>query len=228
MRFWNPPALDPLESHASGTSSTSSGAGVPVVPTVVLDDPAAVHLPARARRARLGGGPSSSPCLGASGHDAALVDAESVRDRRRRHRRGTTAAPRAGAARSSRRSGRAASGRSSSSTARSPTPCSSARRPGTSASRRTTAAAPTRATAPPERRCEAGRARPRAPCPSPPLYARVDGVETAGGFLVMEVEVHEPGLFFSAAPEAARRSRRPSSAASPPCPPRGGRVHMSS
>jgi hypothetical protein len=35
------------------------------------------------------------------------------------------------------------------------------------------------------------------------LYARVDGVETGDGFLVMEVEVHEPGLFFPAAPEAA-------------------------
>ena len=39
--------------------------------------------------------------------------------------------------------------------------------------------------------------------PVPPLYARVDGVETARGFVVMEVEAHEPGLFFSLAPEAA-------------------------
>jgi len=39
--------------------------------------------------------------------------------------------------------------------------------------------------------------------PSKPLYARVDGVETAAGFLIMEVELHEPGLFFGAAPEAA-------------------------
>ena len=39
--------------------------------------------------------------------------------------------------------------------------------------------------------------------PVAPLYARVDGVETGDGFLVMEVEVHEPGLFFPAAPEAA-------------------------
>jgi len=39
--------------------------------------------------------------------------------------------------------------------------------------------------------------------PLPPLYARVDGIETNGGFLVMEVEVHEPGLFFPMAPAAA-------------------------
>ena len=39
--------------------------------------------------------------------------------------------------------------------------------------------------------------------PLPPLYVRVDGVETAHGFLVMEVEAHEPGLFFALAPEAA-------------------------
>jgi len=39
--------------------------------------------------------------------------------------------------------------------------------------------------------------------PFPPLYVRVDGVETARGFVVMEVEAHEPGLFFTLAPEAA-------------------------
>jgi hypothetical protein len=39
--------------------------------------------------------------------------------------------------------------------------------------------------------------------PLAPLYARVDGVETAAGFTIMEVELHEPGLFFPLAPEAA-------------------------
>jgi glutathione synthase/RimK-type ligase-like ATP-grasp enzyme len=39
--------------------------------------------------------------------------------------------------------------------------------------------------------------------PQPPLYARVDGVLTSRGFLVMEVEVNEPGLFFTHAPAAA-------------------------
>jgi len=39
--------------------------------------------------------------------------------------------------------------------------------------------------------------------PLPPLYARVDGIETREGFLVMELEVNEPGLFFDLAPGAA-------------------------
>lgn len=37
------------------------------------------------------------------------------------------------------------------------------------------------------------------------LYARVDGVERDGAFLVMELEVIEPSLFFAGAPDAARR-----------------------
>lgn len=41
--------------------------------------------------------------------------------------------------------------------------------------------------------------------PAPPLYARIDAVETRTGFLVMEVEVNEPGLFFPHAPAAAER-----------------------
>jgi len=39
--------------------------------------------------------------------------------------------------------------------------------------------------------------------PLPPLYARVDGIPTEAGFRVMEVELHEPGLYFVAAPHAA-------------------------
>jgi glutathione synthase/RimK-type ligase-like ATP-grasp enzyme len=41
--------------------------------------------------------------------------------------------------------------------------------------------------------------------PRAPLYARIDGVETQDGFVVMEVEVNEPGLFFNHAPPAADR-----------------------
>jgi len=41
--------------------------------------------------------------------------------------------------------------------------------------------------------------------PCPPLYARIDGVETASGWQLMEVEVNEPGLFFTYAPAAAGR-----------------------
>lgn len=39
--------------------------------------------------------------------------------------------------------------------------------------------------------------------PVAPLYARIDGVETDGQFVVMEAEVNEPGLFLVQAPEAA-------------------------
>jgi glutathione synthase/RimK-type ligase-like ATP-grasp enzyme len=39
--------------------------------------------------------------------------------------------------------------------------------------------------------------------PLPALYARVDGVDTRAGFQVMEIEVNEPGLFFTLAPAAA-------------------------
>jgi glutathione synthase/RimK-type ligase-like ATP-grasp enzyme len=39
--------------------------------------------------------------------------------------------------------------------------------------------------------------------PVEPLYARIDGVVTPEGFLLMEAEVDEPGLFFAEAPAAA-------------------------
>ena len=41
--------------------------------------------------------------------------------------------------------------------------------------------------------------------PVPALYARIDGVDTPRGFVLMEVEVNEPGLFFPLAPAAAER-----------------------
>lgn len=40
------------------------------------------------------------------------------------------------------------------------------------------------------------------------LYGRVDGVDTPGGFRLMELEVLEPGLFFLNAPAAAERFAR--------------------
>src|SRR5262245_35601351 len=58
------------------------------------------------------------------------------------------------------------------------------------------------ATAPSPAVLEAG-ARVLAALPSPSLYARIDGVEQAGVFRVMEVELNEPGLFFTHAPAAA-------------------------
>jgi glutathione synthase/RimK-type ligase-like ATP-grasp enzyme len=41
--------------------------------------------------------------------------------------------------------------------------------------------------------------------PCPPLYARIDGVATRAGFRIMEVEVNEPGLFFTHGPQGAER-----------------------
>ncbi|HEY8548535.1 MAG TPA: hypothetical protein VIL35_01150 [Vicinamibacterales bacterium] len=41
--------------------------------------------------------------------------------------------------------------------------------------------------------------------PETPVYARVDGVETAGGFLLLELELLEPALFLATAGGAARR-----------------------
>jgi hypothetical protein len=51
---------------------------------------------------------------------------------------------------------------------------------------------------------EAGR-RALALVPGPWLYARVDGVERGGRFLVMELEMFEPQLFLEFSPPAARR-----------------------
>ena len=57
---------------------------------------------------------------------------------------------------------------------------------------------------PPESVIAAGR-RAVAALPVAPLYARIDGVETRDGFLVMEAEVNEPALFFPQGPESAGR-----------------------
>ena len=41
--------------------------------------------------------------------------------------------------------------------------------------------------------------------PSAPLYARIDGVRRGGRFVLMEVEVNEPGLELHLAPGAGDR-----------------------
>lgn len=43
------------------------------------------------------------------------------------------------------------------------------------------------------------------PCPTPPHYARVDGVVLGGTFCLMELELFEPVLFLGYHPEAPRR-----------------------
>jgi glutathione synthase/RimK-type ligase-like ATP-grasp enzyme len=44
--------------------------------------------------------------------------------------------------------------------------------------------------------------------PAPTVYARVDGVVCAGGFLLMELEIFEPSMFLSCHPEAPARFAR--------------------
>ncbi|MEO9226341.1 MAG: hypothetical protein ABI328_08185, partial [Gemmatimonadaceae bacterium] len=41
--------------------------------------------------------------------------------------------------------------------------------------------------------------------PSPWLYARVDGIETASGFMLLELEMLEPSLFLETTPDAVAR-----------------------
>jgi hypothetical protein len=54
-------------------------------------------------------------------------------------------------------------------------------------------------------RARAGAERALAAIPGEWIYARVDGVERGAEFLVMELEVIEPSLFFAEEPLAARR-----------------------
>jgi glutathione synthase/RimK-type ligase-like ATP-grasp enzyme len=61
------------------------------------------------------------------------------------------------------------------------------------------------AVAVPSERLVAAAERTLAAVPHPWRYARVDGIDTASGFLVMEVELIEPELFFTIAPGAAER-----------------------
>jgi len=44
--------------------------------------------------------------------------------------------------------------------------------------------------------------------PRPLLYARIDALQVEGKLIVMEVEVHEPSLFFPGHPQAAERFAR--------------------
>jgi hypothetical protein len=43
---------------------------------------------------------------------------------------------------------------------------------------------------------------------NPPLYARVDGIVTSTGFLLMELELIEPSLFFECDAGSAARFAR--------------------
>ena len=198
VRFWNPPPLIRWNLTKRYLLDLER-AGVPVIPTVVLDHPAAIHLPAVLaergwRRAVV------KPVLGASAHDAALVGPDSA---------GSVAAAIDGG--QLRRPALVqpfieeirTRGEWSLVYIDGALTHAMVKRPGSGDFRVQAHYGGTsaRAHAPPDLE-RAGR-RALAALPLAPLYARVDGVETDAGLLVMEVEVHEPGLFFSAAPEAA-------------------------
>lgn len=199
VRFWNPPALIRWNLTKRYLLDLER-AGVPVIPTVVLDHPAAIHLPGVLaergwRRAVV------KPVLGASAHDVALVElgdcsavAAAIDDGRLR--RPVLVQPFIEEIKTR--------GEWSLVFIEGALTHAMVKRPGPGDFRVQAHYGGT------SERAHASPALERAgiialeALPVAPLYARVDGVETGDGFLVMEVEVHEPGLFFPAAPEAAQ------------------------
>jgi glutathione synthase/RimK-type ligase-like ATP-grasp enzyme len=198
VRFWNPPALIRWNLTKRYLLELEL-AGVPVIPTVVLDDPAAIHLPAVLAE-RGWSKAVVKPVLGASGHDAALVGladsgavAAAIDDGRLR--RPVLVQPFIEEVRTR--------GEWSLVFIDGALTHAMVKRPGSGDFRVQTRYGGTSARAQASPALERAGLRALDALPVAPLYARVDGVETGDGFLVMEVEVHEPGLFFPAAPAAA-------------------------
>ena len=199
VRFWNPPALIRWNLTKRYLLDLER-AGVPVIPTVVLDHPAAIHLPAVLaergwRRAVV------KPVLGASAHDAALVEpgdcgavAAAIDDGRLR--RPVLVQPFIEEI--------TTRGEWSLVFIEGALTHAMVKHPGAGDFRVQAHYGGTSARAQASPALERAGLRALEALPVAPLYARVDGVETGDGFLVMEVEVHEPGLFFPAAPEAAQ------------------------
>ena len=195
-RIWNPPALVRWNLSKAYLLELAA-AGVPVVPTVILDDPARLLAVMTARDWATA---VVKPLVSASGHDTILVPrreapavAEALAAGRIRQpavvqpfveeiqARGEWSLVFVDGAFTHAILKRAASGEfrvhpryGGTSEARSPAA-------GTLAAARQALAR----------------------LPTPALYARIDGVETDRGFVVMEVEVNEPGLFLIGAPAAA-------------------------
>lgn len=198
VRFWNPPDL--IRWNLSKQYLLELGQrGVGFIPTVILDEPAARHLPAvlaeRGWREAV-----VKPVVGASAHDATLVTAGDARAvaaaiDEGRIRRPVMVQP---FVEDIRTRGEWSlvfiDGELTHAMLKHPAP-------GDFRVQRHHGGTSVRAN-PSQGIAEAGR-RALAALPIAPLYARVDGVETGGRFLVMEVEVHEPDLYFGAAPDAA-------------------------
>jgi len=196
--FWNPPDLIRWN-LSKGYLLDLEQRGVVVVPTVMVEEPASLHLPA----VIAGHGWREAvvkPAIAASGHQATLVTPESVHAvaaaiDEGRIRRPTMVQP---FVEDIRTRGEWSmifiDGELTHAMLKHPAPEDfrvQSSHGGTSARGN-----------PPQNVVEAGR-RTLDALPIAPFYARVDGVDTAEGFLVMELEVHEPGLYFGAVPEAA-------------------------
>jgi glutathione synthase/RimK-type ligase-like ATP-grasp enzyme len=199
VRFWNPPPLIRWNLTKRYLLDLAR-AGVPVIPTVVLDHPAGIHLPAVLAE-RGWSRAVVKPVLGASAHDATLLDAgeagavaAAIDDGRLR--RPVLVQPFIEEIRTR--------GEWSLVFIDGALTHAMIKRPGAGDFRVQAYHGGTsaRAQAPPE--LERAGLRALGALPVAPLYARVDGVETGDGFLVMEVEVHEPGLFFTAAHDATQ------------------------
>lgn len=198
VRFWNPPDLIRWNLSKRYLLDLEQR-GVGVVPTVMVDEPAALHLPLVLAE-RGWAEAVVKPTIAASGHQATLVTPESVRDVAAAIDQGHLRRPAMVQLflEDIRTRGEWSlifiDGELTHAMLKHPAPEDfrvHATYGGTS----------TRATPPPGV-VEAGR-RTLAALPVAPLYARVDGVDTRRGFVVMELEVHEPSLYFGPAPEAA-------------------------
>ena len=199
VRFWNPPALIRWNLTKQYLLDLER-AGVPIIPTVVLAQPAATHLPALLAE-RGWSRAVVKPILGASAHNAALVElgdsgavAAAIDDGRLR--RPVLVQPFIEEIKTR--------GEWSMVFIEGALTHAMVKRPGPGDFRVQGRYGGTSTRAQVSPALERAGRRALEALPVAPLYARVDGVETGHGFLVMEVEVHEPGLFFPAAPKPAQ------------------------
>ncbi|HKZ04430.1 MAG TPA: hypothetical protein VJU81_03085 [Methylomirabilota bacterium] len=198
VRFWNPPDLVRWNLSKRYLHALAA-AGVPVVPTVTLEAGDEARLPAvLAERGWTVA--VVKPVVSASGHDTTLVTAEEAPAVARaiaegRRRRPVMVQPFVPEIRTAGEWSLVfIDGAFSHAALKHPAAGDFRVQP--SFGGRADAATPDADT------LAAGRAT-LAGLPIAPLYARVDGVATGAGFVVMEVELHEPGLFFTQARRGA-------------------------
>ena len=199
-RIWNPPALVRWN-LTKGYLLELARAGVPTVPTVVLENPGRAGLQALMAERRWDR-VVMKPLIGASAHETRLVTGETLDEAAAAHRSG--ALGRAAVIQPFVEEIRTAGEWSVIFIDGEPTHAVR-KRPAAGDFRVQPRLGGTVEVAAPPAAVQAAARRALTALPVAPLYARLDGVETARGFLVMEVEVNEPGLFFPHAPTAAAR-----------------------